>query len=616
MASMQRRTTLGALNPNALNSRASVGPSKSSEADMGFKKMANNRLSMAVPRKQSSMGGSRLSMASTSSSRRSSVYGGKGGRGKRSDPRPIKDKEFQKQSRQKIIRFLSEHMFDKSLEPKDLQGPSTKDFLHILQFLYNIIDPHFKFSAKNPEEEVVMIFSTLKYPIKINKSAVVAPGSPHSWPSMLAALVWICDLLDFQEKKQSREENDEDILEDMGERLFFDYLSQAYEIFLTQDYDDSQADEIYEPLKDEFQARFEHKNAEVAAQNEELEAEKADLERQLSEFEGPSQLEEATTRKNDVEADVAKFERLINDLENHEQLLQRKLIDHSQELESKKEELKRLVELQEKLQVQLEAQEINEEDVKRINSERNELQQELSEVSANRDRLDKVIWQQELQINEQQMELDGTLEVYNSKVEALDLVPSTTENANGVEFSLELNMEATKAKDVLSGDLKGTIKPALNALKETFAINLSTAEQDQEVSRAQIERISRDVEALEMENSELEEMIKEREDECQSTKNAMKRLMDRHDRQMENISKQIQDLQSANPNALKETNKQLNEKKQLLQKLEIQFEAEKAELIGVFSQTVERLTKHKAHVESRLSELRQTCEDLKEQVQE
>ena len=34
-----------------------------------------------------------------------------------------------------------------------------------------------------------------RYPFSISKTALVAVGSPHTWPSLLASLIWLVDLL-------------------------------------------------------------------------------------------------------------------------------------------------------------------------------------------------------------------------------------------------------------------------------------------------------------------------------------------------------------------------------------------------------------------------------------
>ena len=49
--------------------------------------------------------------------------------------------------------------------------------------------------GKKPEEEIPKIFKELGYPFMISKTSMYALGSPHTWPTILAALVWMVDLI-------------------------------------------------------------------------------------------------------------------------------------------------------------------------------------------------------------------------------------------------------------------------------------------------------------------------------------------------------------------------------------------------------------------------------------
>lgn len=61
------------------------------------------------------------------------------------------------------------------------------------------VDPHLKNLGKM-EDEVPAFFKRMRYPFAISKSALFAVGSPHTWPGLLAAMVWLCELLYYEEK--------------------------------------------------------------------------------------------------------------------------------------------------------------------------------------------------------------------------------------------------------------------------------------------------------------------------------------------------------------------------------------------------------------------------------
>ena len=61
-----------------------------------------------------------------------------------------------------------------------------------LQFLYAFVEPTYKAGQRGKiEEEIPRLFKRLGYPFNISKSAMFAVGTPHTWPSLLAALTWL-----------------------------------------------------------------------------------------------------------------------------------------------------------------------------------------------------------------------------------------------------------------------------------------------------------------------------------------------------------------------------------------------------------------------------------------
>lgn len=119
-----RRATLGGLSAVQANNRNSLAPSRLSSVDP-------KRQSYAPPRK--SIGGDL--------SRRSSVFG-RGGTAK-TDPRPIDSKKHFNDSIKRVIAYLTEHQYDRTISLKMLTTPTTKDFQFVLEFLLRGIDRNY-----------------------------------------------------------------------------------------------------------------------------------------------------------------------------------------------------------------------------------------------------------------------------------------------------------------------------------------------------------------------------------------------------------------------------------------------------------------------------------------
>lgn len=236
-----RRATLGGLSAMNANNRSSAAPSRQSS-------IGGKRQSLAAPRK---------SLASGDLSRRSSVFG-RGGSVK-SDPRPIDSKKYFHESIKRVIAYLTEHAYDRTISLKMLTTPTTKDFQFVLEFLLRGVDPNYAMDSGKTkfEDEVIGVFKALGYPFEIRKQALYTVGSPHSWPALVATLTWLIDILEYDEEVQARKE--EDCFDaDVTFKIFFDYLTKAYRKFLDGDDDCPDLDE-------ELSMVFDARNAQVRA---------------------------------------------------------------------------------------------------------------------------------------------------------------------------------------------------------------------------------------------------------------------------------------------------------------------------------------------------------------
>jgi kinetochore protein NDC80 len=66
-----------------------------------------------------------------------------------------------------------------------------------MTFLLRKIDPSFNSSPKRKfEDDVVVAFKVFGYPFNISKTALVAAGSPHTWPTLLLSITWLIEVLE------------------------------------------------------------------------------------------------------------------------------------------------------------------------------------------------------------------------------------------------------------------------------------------------------------------------------------------------------------------------------------------------------------------------------------
>ncbi|KMS93706.1 hypothetical protein BVRB_028780, partial [Beta vulgaris subsp. vulgaris] len=191
-----RRQTLGVINTNVPTRPITLGQKRASLAP-------------------------RLSMAS--SGRRLSLFNG-GRPAIAADPRPVSSKAFQQDNIRALIKFLTLHQYDREISPKILFAPTRNDVLHIATFLFCHLDPNFAFdpNSQSLTEDFPAFFETaLAYPFKISKRSLQSVGSPHTWPSLLAALVWLIDLITSKEAIEQEQMKDPAALTNQSEKVFY-----------------------------------------------------------------------------------------------------------------------------------------------------------------------------------------------------------------------------------------------------------------------------------------------------------------------------------------------------------------------------------------------------------
>ena len=238
----------------------------SSSTSSSFHTTANRRRSI---------GGSDNKSSNVPSMRRKSMIppsnGGSGSSvssvGQKADPRPINDRAYQHQCMKDLLAYLQEMGYEYPISIKTLSRPSAKDFNNMTIFLLRQVDKDFQRGGMKFEDEVSLNFKCLGYPYPISKTALVAAGTPHTWPSLLAALTWLMHQLQCKSADIQRNELENDTMKDFSsivdletqtDRAFFQYMGQAYSAFMKVDA------EALEALETAFMQRFERDDAFLA----------------------------------------------------------------------------------------------------------------------------------------------------------------------------------------------------------------------------------------------------------------------------------------------------------------------------------------------------------------
>ncbi|KAF9320057.1 autophagy protein, partial [Linnemannia elongata] len=407
------------------------------------------------------------------------------------DPRPVKDKVFQRNLILHIVNFLTQTGYPYVITNKNLTQPTNKDFQDIFKFLYLKLEPRYEFQKKF-EDEVPVLLKTMRYPAadSISKTSLYTVGTPHSWPNMLALLGWMVDVITIIDKynelmeaqQMSNAHNrDRDIDPKMDmtqvspERALYHYLTKTYRVWmLTGNLHDP---DIEESMAKSFQRRKEYAEDEVRSldvlndtRRQELEAARAEVS-PLVALEG-----EQKTLKKDLEQFKKAIEHGVPRIEevrvaNEE--TRKNIINKEQklsDLERAKREVQEIVRTQTTTRAGLETK-IEERNRLRRNEDR--LKQQVSDLEEQQRTLDK-------RFQEGESEAERLITEYNALAVKIGIVPRSGKHAGGQDFELRLDLDnaISGTGRLYSIETKNMAERTVGALRNQFTTNVNGTENE------------------------------------------------------------------------------------------------------------------------------------------
>lgn len=309
--------------------------------------------------------GGRDSDASFASSRPSSV-----GVNPRSAAIPISDRSYQLNAIRTINAYLSSHSLPFTLKPP---LPSAKDITETLKFILSRFGLNPSESQKL-DDDLQTLLKSLNCPVKVNKSALRAPGTPHSWPSLLAAIHWLVQLGKFDDHRLSTRAQ-----QLASENKVFRYTVENYSHYIRGE--DKEADDLDSQFMLELEQEKARLVADVNASEENLKAQEAKLEALKN---GPSEREVLENEKSALEEDVKKFHSIIEQLQGRITTVERSLEEQVKGLETKVAEKESIYAENEELKKKVEEQGINPRDADRMKRELHALERDIADIENQR----------------------------------------------------------------------------------------------------------------------------------------------------------------------------------------------------------------------------------------
>ncbi|KAF3632936.1 hypothetical protein BC332_32476 [Capsicum chinense] len=498
------------------------------------------------PRQFLSTGG-RDSDASFASSRPSSA-----GINSRSSAIPISDRSYQNSAMRTINAYLSSHNLPTLKAPL----PSARDITETLKFILS----RFGFStveSNKLEDNLQVLLKSLNCPVKLNKSALRAPGTPHSWPSLLAVIHWLVQLCKFDDHRLNS-----------GQPLAPENKELSYTIESYLQYFRGKDEEVDE-LDRQFMIELEqHKEqlienvnvleGNVKAQEEKLEAMKT----------GPSEREVLENEKSALEEDVKKFHAIIEQLEGHIVTLEKMVDEKEKGLEAKVVEKESICAENEELKKRVEEQGINSRDADRMKRELHALERDIGDIENQRIEWEEKAWDLDSAIGSMFKKLEELMIECNQSIRRLKL---------GNEFQYQLNAQGSSPAEVLGIDYKKKLKPTLASFEDEMKkSSMGKMEelislQQQSVERAtKVESKKNRLAALQAHIDNLEAQLdlvkKERQDFTSSCATEARRIVEEVEtetRKLDQVEREAAEFLKASKAKLQETIAQTEEEVQL-----------------------------------------------------
>lgn len=428
------------------------------------------------------------------------------------DPRPIRDRAYQSKMRQEIFAWLQTTEYEISMQT--LMSITGKDYRSMFQHLVNLVDPCYPFDPKARfEDEFQPALRALRYPFvsQLDNKWLAAPGSMHSWPTLLAVLHWLVQMgkarLQYLESDDPTLQNVERIPEEFRDpvhhqALAFEYFSEAYIAFFN-------GADVFEEQDKALEARYTKKNEKALRDLEEQKEKLAQLQAELSQLQSSAApLEKLQKTHGYLVSDRAKFHDVLQRFEARKKHLIDTIAYENAELTTRAANLEQLKSEHGKLLEIVKVQNLTPEEVVRMNSDHETLSRNLEELKHKISEAHKTVMSLEVMMTNRGTAVEEALDQYTNLLSSLGLFPPLPSPFEEVDLTLQLNMATPNVSQILGGaDIKKTIKPTLSSIAELKRTERADVESERIKVDNDLDQLTLECENMHEEVSELEKKV-------------------------------------------------------------------------------------------------------------
>ncbi|KAG8900326.1 kinetochore-associated Ndc80 complex subunit ndc80 [Tulasnella sp. 403] len=427
------------------------------------------------------------------------------------ETRPIKDRAYQAMMQRDILDYLTQQRCPiPNLSMKTLQTPTNREFHLIFQFLITDIDPSYVFGReKKPEEEIMFLLRDLRYPLvdNISKTSLAAPGSSSAWPTLLAMLHWLVTVSQELDKWF-----DPGICQDYNvvpvdaipldveipnfpELIACDYVLKAYNEYMY-------GHDEFREQDAELENNVDQKNEAVIKRCDEKEMNIAKLKGDIAKLRAtPGQLVALDQEYKNFQKDLTKITDLIQEKEA-------KLAKNMDAMKIYKEhtanaelEIGELNVAHEKILSRIASQGLTAEEVQQMGVERDKLERARKDLMPKVAESVRVNGELEIAVAKRADSIDQVVGRYTTLIYNTGLTPNPPEPFQDINFKLELNTAVSDPSEMLQGDMRNVIHPALQEIGEAKRKERAAVENERAKAEDELEVLTHECETM-MENAD------------------------------------------------------------------------------------------------------------------
>lgn len=410
------------------------------------------------------------------------------------DPRPIKDKTYVNFCLTNLLDFLLSNGYDRPISIANLSSPSQQEFKHMVEFLFTRIDPGFKLEpvdpktlkdpkdAKKAEDEIPILFRSLRYPFQISSRSLQSVGTAHTWPALLAALHWIVELISYdsnaariREEQQAMEEHQ--LLSTGGastllnsgskhssmDRLFFSFVTDAYLLFLEGANADGAA-----KMEEDFIFLNQSRNKDLANATKDAIDQAETTKEEITALEN-SDVRVAKLRLAvaQLKKDEGSFKDYISGLYQHKTSLETATREKITDLSRQRKEITDLEHEHSRLEATFTMQRAEGLDIDRMNLEKVSLEEGLAKEHQLREELEQAVNETEMELSREFEIAEQSISMFNAVIRQQGLIrqPTDQEEAAADEYFFDSELRLNPyGQEMLSQNIKTSIKPQLRRI--------------------------------------------------------------------------------------------------------------------------------------------------------